>query len=104
LHKSIKNAGSEKNPRKEAEKMTLLEALEDIGKGRIIDNGCDYELIALAKGRYIFVIGWIDEILVIDLDGKPGENARKIERTFDEYCEKNHKLYNCIHHAEYKKL
>lgn len=83
--------------------MTLLEALEDIGKGRIIDNGCDYELIALAKGRYTFTFWRTGEALEITLTGKQGENAQQIERIFNEYCYKNHLSYNEIYSADYTK-
>ena len=84
--------------------MTLLEALEDIGKGRIIDNGCDYELIALAKGTYTFTIGWVDDYFTITLTGKQGENAQEMQRAFYNYVETHYKEYNCIHKAEYRRL
>jgi len=80
--------------------MTLLEALQDIGKGRIIDNGCDYELIALAKGVYTFTLANEQEVKII-LDGKQGENARKIDREF--YNTANKIYRNSIVKAEYKK-
>jgi len=83
--------------------MTLLEALEDIGKGRIIDNGCDYELIALAKGRYTFTFWRTGGKFEIILTGKQGDNARQIQREFFNYCEKNHLLYNEITSADYTK-
>ena len=57
--------------------MTVLEALEDIGKGRIIDNGCDYELIALAKGTYTFHFS-IGETDTITLSGGRGANAHQM--------------------------
>ena len=80
--------------------MTLLEALQDIGKGRIIDNGCDYELIALAKGVYTFTLA-NEQIIKITLDGKQGENARRIDREF--YNTANKIYRNSIVKAEYKK-
>jgi len=80
--------------------MTLLEALQDIGKGRIIDNGCDYELIALAKGVYTFTLA-NEQIIKITLDGKQGENARRIDREF--YSAANKIYRNRIVKAEYKK-
>lgn len=66
--------------------MTLYEALQDKGKGRFIDNGCDFEMIALAKGTYTFTVRtdsfpYEKEITII-LDGKQGENARKMEKEF----------------------
>lgn len=80
--------------------MTLLEALQDIGKGRIIDNGCDYQLIALAKGKYIFTLA-NDATIEIRLDGKQGDNARKIEKEF--YSRTNWIYHNRIKKAEYTK-
>lgn len=82
--------------------MTLLEALQDIGKGRIIDNGCNYELIALAKGRYTLTID--EEPLTITLTGTPGENADEIQRVYSDHIHSRHKLYNRITKAEYKKI
>ena len=83
--------------------MTLYEALQDIGKGRFTDNGCDYQIIALAKGRYNFKFWRTGATLEITLAGKPGENARQIERAFYTYCEKNHLLYDEITSADYSK-
>ena len=62
--------------------MTLLEALEDIGKGRIIDNpnACEYRLVALARGIYSFYIWQTGETVEIELTGTPTENAEKIEK------------------------
>ena len=90
--------------------MTLLEALQDIGKGRIIDNGCDYQLIALAKGVYTITIENGRKI-EITLDGKQGENARRIEGEFNRITGEIEKsLYGCkngalrhISDIEYKK-
>lgn len=61
--------------------MTLFESLQDIKKGRFIDTGCDYKLIALAKGLYCFTLA-SGEKIEIRLDGKQGENAVKIEKEF----------------------
>lgn len=83
--------------------MTLYEALQDIGKGRFVDNGCDYDLIALAKGTYTFRNDWEDYAFTITLDGKQGENAQKIEREYFKFCTDNRKMYNAITSAEYKK-
>lgn len=84
--------------RKEANTMTLYEALQDIGKGRIIDNGCDFELIALAKGRYTFTLADESTIEIIT-DGRQGENARDLEK---EYYNKVSSIYrNSIIKAEY---
>lgn len=83
--------------------MTLLEALQDIGKGRIIDNGCEYELIALAKGTYTFKNSWYGDEFEITLTGKQGENARQLEKAFYDYIEAHHRSYNSISQAEYKK-
>jgi len=76
--------------------MTVLEALSDIGKGRIIDNGCEYELIALAKGTYTFhfSIGVTDSIT---LSGGRGENAQQM-RWYDRNLGSRH---NSIVKAEY---
>ena len=80
--------------------MTLLEALQDIGKGRIIDNGCSYELIALAKGAYTFTLANGKEISII-LNGKQGENAEHIEKDF---YNKVSGIDRRIIKAEYKRL
>lgn len=78
--------------------MTLYEALQDIGKGRIIDNGCDFELIALAKGRYTFTLADESTIEII-INGRQGENARNLEK---EYYSKAPAIYrNHIIKAEY---
>lgn len=69
--------------------MTLLEALQDIGKGRIIDNGCNYELVALAKGTYKIKNHWHGLETEITLDGKPGENAAAIEKAYYNFLSKN---------------
>lgn len=84
--------------------MTLLEALQDIGKGRIIDNGCEFELIALAKGTYVFKNFWYDDEFEITLTGTQGENAREIQRAFYNYIATNHRIYNSISQAEYRRL
>ena len=70
--------------------MTLFEALQDMGKGRIIDTGCDYELIALARGVYTFHFWETGEDLVITLSETPAENARAIKKQFSAYCRQNH--------------
>lgn len=78
--------------------MTLYESLQDIGKGRFIDNGCNYELIALAKGRYTFTLADESAIEII-VDGRQGENARNLEK---EYYSKVYAIYrNSITKAEY---
>lgn len=85
--------------------MTLYEALQDIGKGRFVDNGCDYELIALAKGTYTFIVNTYrtpyEQVVKIRLDGRQGENAHNIERLFSEqvksFCRNN------IIKAEYRR-
>ena len=80
--------------------MTLYEALQDIEKGRFIDTGCDYQIIALAKGFYCFTLA-SGEKIEIRLDGKQGENARRIER---EFYSRAGKIYrDRIIKAEYKK-
>lgn len=85
--------------------MTLYEALQDIGKGRFVDNGCDYELIAIAKGLYTFTVRTYtapyEQIIKIRLDGKQGENARDIEKQFYEKVERH--CNNRITKAEYKR-
>jgi len=83
--------------------MTLYEALQDIGKGRFVDNGCDYELIALAKGLYTFTVSThtapYEQVIEIRLDGKQGENAHNLEK---EYYSKVSAIYrNSIIKAEY---
>lgn len=70
--------------------MTLYQALQDVNKGRIIDNGCNYELIALAKGRYTFELFSGRSITIICND-TPAENARKLENNY----------YNMITPAEH---
>ena len=82
--------------------MTLLEALQDIGKGRIIDNGCSYDLIALAKGIYTFTVRTYSEekSIEIKLDGKQGENARRIESIFYSINKQHYPIVK----AEYRKI
>ena len=87
--------------------MTLYEALQDIGKGRFIDNGCDEELIAIAKGKYRFYF-WLpgktdNGFIEIVLTGKQGENARQIERQFYTVCQACSLYPNGIIKAEYRK-
>lgn len=85
--------------------MTLYEALQDIGKGRFVDNGCDYELIAIAKGLYTFTVSThtapYEQVIKIRLDGKQGENAREIEMQFSMKVERH--CSNRITKAEYKR-
>lgn len=81
--------------------MTLIEALQDICKGRIIDNGCNYELIALAKGTYKFWINCYRDVFEITLKGKQGENAATIQREFNKYLHEKHFYYSEIYKAEY---
>lgn len=80
--------------------MTLLESLQDIGKGRVIDTGCDYELIALAKGTYHFEFNSFSHLepLTVTLTGKQGENARELKRA---YYNHNRLGGNSITKAEY---
>ena len=82
--------------------MTLYEALQDQGKGRIIDNGCDYDLIALAKGSYTarFYNG---KVFNITLTGKQGENDRKIEKEYNLFCRDNRTCYNEIQSLDYER-
>lgn len=84
--------------------MTLYEALQDIGKGRFYDNGCDWDFVALAKGTYTFEF-WDAPTFTITLDGKQGDNARMIEKAFTEH-ERKHPLvrFYGIYHASYKRL
>ena len=80
--------------------MTIIESLQDIGKGRVIDNGCNYELIALAKGVYTFTIS-NGEKIEITLTGRQGENAAQIEKEFYRQAKPMH--HNAIIKAEYRK-
>lgn len=85
--------------------MTLYEALQDIGKGRFYNNGCDYTFAAVAKGTYFFTFP-NDETIEITVDGKQSENAWNLEK---EYYKKayavNYNMYhNRITKAEYKPL
>ena len=70
--------------------MTLFEALQDIGKGRIADVHGTYELIALARGVYTFHFWETGEDLVITLSETPAENAIAIKKQFSAYCRQNH--------------
>ncbi len=81
--------------------MTLLEALQDIYKGRIIDNGCNYELIALAKGKYKFWLNCFHDVFEITLTGNQGENAATIQREFNKYLIEKRFYYSEIYKAEY---
>ena len=81
--------------------MTLYEALQDIGKGRIIDNGCDYVMISLAKGRYTIHNG--GKVFSITLTGSQGENARTLEREYNSFCWGSRLDHNRINKIEYKK-
>lgn len=81
--------------------MTLLEALQDIGKGRVIISSGDYILTALGRGKYIFHIGRISADFSTMLDGSPADNARKIQEEFSNFCRQNHILYDDITRAEY---
>lgn len=88
--------------------MTLFEALQDINKGRFVDTGCDYRLLALASGRYTITTQYCHKtggaaVFSITLTGKQGENASRIEREFCEFCEYHKLMYNCIHSIEYRK-
>ena len=67
--------------------MTLYEALQDIGKGRFYDTGCDWDCVALAKGTYTFEFHDAPTF-TITLDGKQGDNARMIEKEFYKHCDK----------------
>lgn len=80
--------------------MTLYESLQDKGKGRFIDTGCDYEMIALAKGTYTFTLasGATNSII---LSGTQGENARKMEKDF--YRWTNGIYHNTITKLEYSR-
>lgn len=68
--------------------MTLYEALQDIGKGRFYDNGCDWDFVALAKGVYTFEF-WDAPTFTITLDGKQGDNARMIEKEYYKHLHNN---------------
>lgn len=88
--------------------MTLLESLQDIGKGRIIDNGCEYELIALAKGNYTFTTrnySGEEKDFSFTLDGRQGENAKMIQCLWEAYLRRNASplLHDKIVKAEYRK-
>ena len=83
--------------------MTVLEALQDIGKGRIIDNGCNYELIAIAKGRYTFHFWENGQDLIITLAGTPAENAAAIQAQFSAYCKEKRVSEQGITRANYTK-
>ena len=84
--------------------MTLYEALQDMCKGRIIEvgGGCDLQLIALAKGTYIFDFARGDRF-EIELTGDQGENAYKLEREYYKYIFENHHSYDEIWRKEYRK-
>ena len=87
--------------------MTIIEALQDIGKGRIIDNGCEYELIALAKGKYTFTVrnySGEEKDFSVTLDGRQGENAEMIQCLWEAYLRKESPLlHDKIVKAEYRK-
>lgn len=89
--------------RRKGNNMTLYEALQDAGKGRIVDTGCDYKLIALAKGRYTFTT-FTGYTFTLEATGSPAENARQIERQFYAESTKNRFLYNEIKRMDYKKF
>ena len=82
--------------------MTLYKALQDINKGRFIDNGYNLQLVAIAKGRYIFHLLSGDKF-EIELLNKQGENARQIENEFYIFIHINNILYSDIISADYKK-
>ena len=84
--------------------MTLYDALQDIGKGRFVDTGCDWQMVALAKGMYTISFRYPREPLTITLTGKQGENAADMERAFYNYIDANHILYNAVTGIDYKKL
>ncbi len=79
--------------------MTLFEALMDMGKGRFVDTGCDWMLVALAKGTYTFRLYDEDEIIIV-LNGTPSENAHRIEK---EWYDKLGWRGNRIIKADYSK-
>ena len=81
--------------------MTLYEALQDICKGRIIESGGSYELVALAKGHYKFWVNCFQNVFEITLTGKQGENAETIQREFYKYLHEKHFYYSEIYKAEY---
>ena len=84
--------------------MTLLEALEDIGKGRIFEvGGCEYYLAALAKGRYTMKNHWHSLEKTVILSGKPGENAREIEKAYYDFLRENPVLHYAGITIEYSK-
>ena len=88
--------------------MTLYDALQDINRGRFIDTGCDYQMIALAKGRYTITTCYCHKtggaaVFSITLTGKQGENAHRIERDFYKFCEEHKLMYNCIYSIDYSK-
>ncbi len=86
--------------------MTLYESLQDKGKGRFIDNGCDFEMIALAKGTYTFTVRTYyapyEREIKITLDGKQGENARRMEKEFFEKTQHGY-FANSITKLEYSR-
>ena len=82
--------------------MTLYEALQDINKGRFVDTGCDFQIVALAKGFYTIYNG--GKVFSISLTGKQGDNARTIEKEYNSFCWAEHLEHNCIHSIVYKKF
>lgn len=86
--------------------MELYEALQDIGKGRFYDNGCDYTFSALASGVYNFEIYFYSgEIkpLEIVVNGKPSENAETLEREFYHFMDLN-RAASHIYSLSYSKI
>lgn len=82
---------------------TLYDALQDIGKGRFIDTGCDYQIIALAKGFYKITMQ-NGKQFEITLDGKQGENAWQIEKKFYEFCYQTGTDHTEVRQIEYRRI
>lgn len=61
-------------------------------------------MVALAKGMYTISFRYPREPLTITLTGKQGDNAADMERTFYNYIDANHILYNAVTGIDYKKL
>lgn len=61
--------------------MELYETLMDNGLGRFKDYQCDYELLTLPKGSYIFNF-WDSEPIGLTTTDTPQQNAENVETAF----------------------
>ena len=61
--------------------MELYETLMDNGLGRFKDYQCDYELLTLPKGSYIFNF-WDSEPIGLTTTGTPQQNAENVETAY----------------------